>query len=204
MIEDKLRKDDLVEKFRKWISQSTYTDKEYDLIATLFADNEKLLMALRKHFLQGELTEAEQSLIKGFASKPDAMVLLRKTLIPEINPEAPVGQLVDLWISIDTKNKLAEDAHLEMKAKRIFEKYLYQQFEILESGETISKYIALENLIYDGVKNSETAFIDMQARNTLLQHIDGLFHFLMRTAVQTETKLTAEGMSEKLKKDSNK
>lgn len=192
----------LVEKFRKWISQSTYTDKEYDLIAQLFADNEKLLMTLRKHFLQGEMTESEQSLIKGFAKNPQAMELLRKTLIPDINPEAPVGQLVDLWVSIDTKNKLCEDAHLEMKAKAIFEDYLYQQFDLL-TGKSADN-IRLEDLIYNELKDSETAFIDLQARNTLLVHIDGLFHFLMRTAVQTETKLTAEEMSEKLKADSNK
>ncbi len=192
----------LVEKFRKWISQSTYTDKEYDLIAQLFADNEKLLMTLRKHFLQGEMTESEQSLIKGFAKNPQAMELLRKTLIPDINPEAPVGQLVDLWVSIDTKNKLCEDAHLEMKAKAIFEDYLYQQFDLL-TGKSADN-IRLEDLIYNELKDSETAFIDLQARNTLLVHIDGLFHFLMRTAVQTATKLTPEEMSEKLKADSNR
>ncbi len=198
-----MRKDELITKFRKWISQSNYTDKEYLLIATLFADNEKLLMALRKHFLQGELTESEQSLVKGFASKPDAMELLRKTIIPDINPEAPIGQLVDLWVSIDTKNKLCEDAYLEMQAKWIFENYLHQQFDLL-INDKIDIRINLRYLIYDGKNDSETAFIHLQARNTLLQHIDGLFHFLMRTAVQTETKLTAEEMSEKLKADSNK
>ena len=199
-----MEKNELVEQFRKWISQSTYTDKEYELMANLFADNEKLLMALRKHFLQGELTESEASLIKGFASKPNAMAILRKTLLPELNPEAPVGQLVDLWINIDTKNKLVEDAHLEMRAKDIFVKYLKQQFKELEKEEVTGRYITLKDLIYNQDKDSETAFIGLQARNTLLQYIDGLFHFLMRTAVQTETKLTPEEMSEKLKSDSNK
>ncbi len=195
----------LVEKFRKWISQSTYTDKEYDLMAQLFADNVKLLMTLRKHFLQGEMTESEQSLIKGFAKNPQAMELLRKTLIPDINPEAPVGQLVDLWVSIDTKNKLCEDAYLEMKAKLIFVKYLEQQFTLLEGKPVhIADLIRLEQFIFNNDKDPEFAFIDLQARNTLLVHIDGLFHFLMRTAIQTATKLTPEEMSKKLEQDSNK
>lgn len=196
-------KDETIKKFKKLITQSLYNDRERDLIANTFADNEDLIMAIRKHFLQGELSDSETLLLNSVVKNESLFALLRKTFLPEIDPEAPLGQAIDLWVSIDTKDKLVEDAYLDMKARLIVINYLEQQFYRMTEDKDIGD-IELKDLIFNKDKDSETSFVDIIARNTILSHIDGLLNNLRRLAIQIRLELTPEEMSEKLKVDSNK
>jgi len=147
---------------------SRYTERELSLISNTFLENNDILMALRKFFLQGELNIQEQTLIRGL--NQDTISVIRKNLLPNIDPNAPFHQTVDLWVSIDTLNKLAEDAYLDMKARQIVIRYLEEQFDRLERGNSIG--IKLKDLIFNDRKDKETAFVELKARNTLLTHID--------------------------------
>lgn len=191
-----------IEKFKEIITQPMYTKDERDLIANTFADNEELLMAIRKHFLQGELTEHEQGLLKGLVENKKLYTLLRKVLLPQIDTKAPLGQAVDLWVSIDTKDKSAEEAHLDMKARSILIEYLLDRFDELRGLQLESRH-NLKDLIYNSQKSPQEAFIHLMARNTLLQHIDRLLNNLRQDAVQTKLKLSPQEMEERMKKDSS-
>ena len=68
-------------------SQMRFSNEELDMIRGTFADNEPLLKLLRKVFL------------------------------PEIDPNAPIGQLIDLWMTVDIKDKSAEDAITNLRAR---------------------------------------------------------------------------------------
>src|SRR6266478_4937181 len=83
-----------------------YTDLEMSLIKNTFAENEDLLKMIRKIFLQMPLSPIEATVIANiFGGNAPLMALIRKTFRPELDPEAPLHQLIDLWITVDIKEK---------------------------------------------------------------------------------------------------
>ena len=84
--------------------QMRFNDKELSLIKNTFAENDELLKLLRKVFLQVELTEADVKALKPISSNDAVLTLLHKIYAPEIELEAPFGQVIDLWLSVDTNN----------------------------------------------------------------------------------------------------
>jgi len=64
-----------------------------------FADNE--LAVLRTHF------KGNESLLK----------LMRKVFLPEIDPEAPIGQVIDLWLTVNMEQMTPEQAMINIQAR---------------------------------------------------------------------------------------
>ena len=196
---DNRKKKEIKKKIQQVSQNSRYSETELSLISNTFYENDDLLMAIRKFFLQGELDAQEQSHIDRLTD--ETKDIIRKNLLPEIDPNAPLHQVVDLWISIDTVEKLAEDSYLDMKARKIVIDYLAQQFERIESGRMDLPHIKLKNLIYSDTKDQETAYIELKARNTLLQHIDRHLEELRVLAI-SNAKIEVDEKVRKL--DSNK
>ena len=187
--------------------ESSYTDKrfsnqELSLISNTFLDNLELIMALRKHFLQGNLLAIESIDLEKFAKNQELMLVIRKMFLPEIDPEVPLFQTADLWLNIDTKNKPLDMAYLEMKSRQIVVDYLEQQFRELEDDGTKIK-IKFRDLIYNSKKRPEDAFVEMDARNFLITFIDRHLQELLILAVQHKTP-DAEEEAKKRLQDSNK
>ena len=169
----------------KEVSQkSRYSEEELSMISASFFENNDLLMAIRKFFLQGELTPHQEQYLKSLT--PDITKLLRKCLLPEIDPDAPLHQVVDLWLTIDTTNKLPEDSILDMKARKIVISYLEQQFDRLREDKEFGN-IELKDLVYNDRKNNDQAFTELKARNTLLSHIDVHIEELRILAIANST-----------------
>ena len=86
------------------------------MLKNTFSENDVLLQAMRKVFLQLELTEGEDKIVKGtFKGKEELMTLIRKVFLPTLDAEAPRHQLIDLWMSVDIKDKKVE-AFPQLKA----------------------------------------------------------------------------------------
>ena len=67
---------------------------------------------------QMRFSEKELSLIKNIFGGNDILLkLLRKVFLPELDPELPIGQMVDLWMTVDVANKTPEQAMVEIKAR---------------------------------------------------------------------------------------
>jgi len=145
-----------------------YTEDELSLISNTFTDRDDLLMILRKFFLQGELTEDEKILLKPVTL--EAIDVIQKCFIPEINTNAPLYLGKDLWARIDMTSKLWEDSVLDMKSEEIVIDYLKEQFDRLRGRGEIR--IKLSDLIYNERKTDKEAYCDLKARNKLLNHID--------------------------------
>ena len=174
---------------------SRFTVAELSLIANTFFDRDEILMAIRKFFLQGELDEHERQLLK---LTPQTIQVVKKQIMPEIDPDAPFYQVRDLWTIIDTNNKLVEDVYLDMVAQNIAIKYLRQMFDYWEHNTRPD--IKLKDLVFNQSKDKETAFVELRARNTLLVHIDANLENLRVLAI-SNAEVEEE---EKLKKlDSN-
>lgn len=156
-------------KLQQNIQKMRYSDDELQLLNSTFAERYDLLVLLRKFLLQGEVTEKEADNMKMFAST-QLLPILKKTFLPQIDFTTPVGQLVDLWTNIDTKNKNVEGAWLEMAARDIVINYIKGRFDDLVNGTNNGlQFSALE---YNAMKPKEQNFIELSARNTLISHID--------------------------------
>ena len=54
---------------------------------------------------------------KKFAGDLEAIKLLRKIFLPEITPDAPIGQTIDLWMTDSIETGLPEDIVINVKAR---------------------------------------------------------------------------------------
>ena len=74
-----------------------FSDEELTLIKSIFAENDEVLLALRKHFLQMPLDVIDQSILEKIKSDTRVLSVVRKTFLPALEPNAPIYQIVDLW-----------------------------------------------------------------------------------------------------------
>ena len=175
-----------------------FTDYELGIIKVTFKDNDILLMTLRKFFLQGELTNEEKDMVRNFGANKPAVAVLKKTLLPEIDPNAPLFQLVDIWLNVETNGSNPEKAYFEMQSRQIVKEYLEIQFKIL-NGENVGM-IDLKSLEYNKNKGAIEAFVDLGARNLFLILLEKLFQELKNLAELKEE--TEEERNARLKKES--
>ena len=181
--------------------QMRYSDEELRDIKAFFTEN--TLMVIRKFLFQGELSEGEQVVIDGLQGNKAGLAVLRKTLLPTIDPSAPLFQFADIWIGISTADRHTELVYLEMQMKEILGKYLEFQLRKLEGlAIKIKDVINLKDLEFDQRKNPQEAHIDLGARNIILAHIDSQIMQLKILASQKEE--TPAERVERQKKDSGK
>lgn len=83
---------------------------------------------------QMRITDAELSIIKGlFAENEPALKLLRKIFLPELDPTAPIGQNIDLWMTIKVEDMDAEAALINIKARNTLISHVEQQLMQLKT-----------------------------------------------------------------------
>jgi len=183
-----------------------YTDAELSLIKNSFAENEELLKAMRKVFLQLPLSEADEIAIRGnFGGKQGIKDLLRKTFMPELDGNAPFGQLIDLWMSVDVKEKPLEDMMPVFKARQLLIELLEQQLVSMDSlseGKEVKEKIKIADLTELKTRTVDKFYTNVIARNTLITHVDSQLMQLEALAGLKDE--TLEQTLERLKKDSSR
>ena len=66
------------------------------------------------------ITDEDLAIIKGaFADNEPLLKVLRKVLLPEITPDAPLGQIIDLWMTVDIDSQTPEQAYINIKARNL-------------------------------------------------------------------------------------
>ena len=77
---------------------------------------------------QMRITDVELSIIKSlFAENDDALKLMRKIFLPELDPKAPIGQNIDLWMTIKVEDMSPEEALINIKARNTLISHIEQQ-----------------------------------------------------------------------------
>lgn len=180
--------------------QLRYNDTELSLIKAVFLDKEPLLKALRKIMLQYPLSKEEKGLINGLNS--DTIKIIRKTFLPEIEVDAPLHQVGDMWswLNINILDKTPEQIQYYFKSREILTKYINQQLEILERNTKIEK-IKFKDFI-NSDDNYEEMYINILTRNTIIGHTELMLQQLVTLAgIKNET---IEETKERLEKNSSK
>jgi hypothetical protein len=187
-----------------------FNKAELSLIKAVFADNEDLIFALRKVFLQFPLNETEKEMIKGQVTET-VYTLIKKFFLPELDPEAPLFQLTDMinTLSIPMQTKGVEEMEPLIEAKQLEIDYLAQRLgelydfthDIISDRNTIN----LSEMVKVKSIRSEmnVVFVNITARNYILSWVDSNLQQIQFLASQKDGE-TVEETLERLKKDSNK
>lgn len=178
-----------------------YTDLELSLIKNTFCENDALIKVLRKVILQGELSDDEIKIVHTFTVQPQSMALLRKTLLPQIDLEAPSFQMVDLYINIDTKEGSLEKVYLQTTARDLMCDYLEQQFAVLEDKNPQMNIIFSKLARAEG-KTPEEVYIELSMRNTLISHVE--FQLMQLKTLAGKKEESVEQTVARLQKNSAK
>lgn len=169
-----------------------YTDRELGIIKSLFAENDDALIALRKKMWGSKMNTTEKNLSK---YNEDSLAVLKKTFNPELDPNAPINQVIDRWVIAQFGEKKPEDARIVFKAVKIVVEYL--------SGRLDDKEVpSLDDLLFNEERDDETNLVNMMARNDIIRAIESC---LKQLEVLAGEKLeTPEETRLRLQKDSSK
>lgn len=182
--------------------QMRFTSAELDLLHRLFHENEVLLKAIRKAFLQMPLSEADQKLLKTTFSQEENFAVLEKVFNPKLDPDAPILQLVDMWLNVEIKEKDTATALPYIIARKMMCEYIDEFFETLKicdwdgGTEVFADYTKIDFNVED-VKDIHAKIL---ARNNLLAHCEAQLNQIVILASMGESK--TEKVKEDMKKDS--
>jgi hypothetical protein len=78
------------------------------------------------------ISDSELQLIKNtFAGNTDLLKLLRKVFLPELSAKAPLGQNIDLWMTVNLENLTPEQALINLKARNSLIQHVEMQLQML-------------------------------------------------------------------------
>lgn len=183
-----------------------FSDQELSLIKNTFAENDMLLTALRKLFLQMPLDVVDKNELSLVTGNKDVLKVVRKCYLPTLEPDAPFNQMVDLWMTVEIKDKQPEDVLPNLVARQVLLQYLEEQIDRLESGN----YDVINGLEFASFVPSYAlsradalnAYVNLVARNTLISHNEWQVTQLSVLAGQKDE--TVEQTQKRLQQNSNK
>jgi hypothetical protein len=183
-----------------------FSDAELSLIKNTFSgDGEDYLYLIRNALLQFPLTKEEKIKLKGIMSAP-VYAVVKKKILPTLDPDAPFGQLGDLYQSLtaDLKTKDIDQMVPLFWAKKLEIDYLTQQFDYLMDVERDFKPLhVLEDMkLIETDGNAHSNFVRTTARNFILGYVDSFL--IQLKALAGEVKETPEEQKKRLTRDSSK
>ncbi len=103
---------------------------------------------------QMRFSDSELSLIKNtFKDNMELLLLMRKVFLPELDPKAPLGQIIDLWMSLPIKEMTPEDAQINILARNSLIMHIEQQLTQLNVLAEMDN-LTVEELLERQKKNS--------------------------------------------------
>ncbi len=175
-----------------------FTDEELRIIKNTFAENDDALKRIRKVMLQIPLNTLDLSVLE-LVKKESVLKILRKSFLPTLDPDAPINQVVDLWMTVQIAEKTPDEAYPHLKAREKVICYIKQQQEVLEGSRKekikFNELVDIDKIPFD-------AYVDLVARNTIISHVEMQLTTLKILAGLKDE--TVEEMKERLQKDSNK
>jgi hypothetical protein len=179
--------------------QLRFSDEELGLIKRLFADNDVLLIAMRKALFGYELSASEKSLLKQLQTD-EVEALVRNIFKPELNPDAPIFQQVnDLWATVPVMELDPASAKHHIDSTLLLEEYLEEALKRLLGGKSKMTLEALRN---PRGKEEYEAYVELLTGNKLRNHVE--IHLNLLKVVSGQKEESMEEAKRRLLQDSNK
>ena len=178
-----------------------FTDSELAIIKAVFADREDLLKLLRKIFQLVNLTEKEQEIVKKTFT-PEAIKVIKKSFLPNVDLDAPINQIVDLWMTVNITDKEPHQAAIALRGRAKIIELLEMGVKRFEDPSGIYKSVQEFSLQAKSNATIDKDIENLIARNTLISHIEQQLYQIKVLAGQKEE--TVEETKERLLKNSSK
>jgi len=177
---------------------SRFNEAEYGLLKTLFRDSDELLYLIRKIFFFGGLTEAEIKQAEIF-KKEEVFNVLKKTFIPEISETDPYNQVIDTWMTLDLKDKLADEIGVQINARSRTNTMMEDAVNRLKNPSTEKVSVLAFTPVDGDDEENHTALV---ARNNF---ISGTSYQLANLKMMSKKdEKTSEELKEEQRKNSSK
>jgi hypothetical protein len=157
-----------------------FNDTELAAIKQIFAENEPMLIAVRKRFHGVELTALEQDMLtKTFAIGSAEHNLLRKIFYPELDPSAPLFEIVDMWMTVEIKDKPTDVAMLYIDSRAELCKYLKSVVDNFTSFDMAVPCISVwtaaginKDSVHTEYISDHDRHVAILTRNALISHVE--------------------------------
>jgi hypothetical protein len=175
------------------VQKRRISDSDQSLLKSLFQDNEPMLMLVRNLLLGFDMTAEEKEQIKNAFKTEESRKLMRKIFLPELQKDIPIGQNLDLWMTIEIAGK--DESHIRQttKARTLLIAYLEKALGLLADVDGEKVDISVNDETYDWT---------LIARNTYVMHIEQQLLTIRQLA--NEPELTPEEALANMKKDSTR
>ena len=81
---------------------------------------------------QMRITDKDLQILKAtFAENDELVKLLRKIFLPELSVDAPLGQNIDLWMTMDLKEMTADEIAIQVLARNTVIQHVEQQLQTI-------------------------------------------------------------------------
>jgi hypothetical protein len=178
-----------------------FSEGELALIKATFADNDTLLKKIRKAFFQFHLTD-EDAKILGVLNSAELHAILRKVFLPEIDADAPLGQNIDLFMTINVQGKDPIDVSYELEGRTKVIKMIEEGLTRLQTLHKVGTGVIATHTPMLIRACADQDMVNVTARNTLIMHIEQQLIQLKVLAGQKEE--TVEETKTRLMKDSTR
>lgn len=176
-----------------------YSDDELAVIKSTFAENEALVLAIRKALMGQDMTKEEKSHVDTVFSSDEVAAVIEKTIAPRLDPDAPMFQQADLYIGMQLDFSSPERVAAELEVRKILADYMYDMMEVVKNPIAKRKSdVTVESLTPS--ESTAQAGINLMARNSIISHIDFQLNQLLILAGQRDE--TVEATKKRLQKDS--
>jgi len=176
-----------------------YSDKDIALIKSTFAENDELLVMVRKLFFGGKLTAGEKKTITTTFSNPEIVEVLRRKVYGVNNFETPIGQLSDFWLGAESQvfGATRDTVYQAIMSKELVLSMFVKGFNLLANpeGERVSINVLIDI-------EADPLGVNLIARNLYMKSIESALHAVKVIAgVKDET---PEQAVKRLQADSTK
>jgi formate dehydrogenase maturation protein FdhE len=176
-----------------------FSDKELQIIKNTFND-ETILFTLRKVFLQLPLNDLDERNIRKIRENVDIASVIRRTFLPVIEADSPIQQVIDLWMTIEIKDKDPFSIQNNILSRELLIKYLEQQLAFIENGAGSTDFISFDSLSEIDKDDIEKTTINLITRNTVINHTETMLFQLF--ALSNYKEEMPEEIKEREEKDS--
>lgn len=172
--------------------------EEIKLIKATFKDNEELLKTTRACMFGLGLTDDEKELLRSTYSSENLMKIMQKKFLPTLSKEAPIGQVSDIWLGVESQvfGQPRDTIEQSVQYKKMAVDMTAKALEALQDPDVEVPSLDFEISTVDGLQ------IKLLARNQYIRHVEQQLLFLKVISEQKDE--TPDEIAERVKKNSSK
>lgn len=172
------------------------SDEEITILKNTFAENDVLLKSVRKAMLGLPMVTDEDKYLADLFKSEDLRKVMRRIFLPEIEGDTPLGQNLDLWMTVQFADKTPEFSDVLLQARELL-------IELIEAGlKDLEAPRANDRITFKRTQDPEADYVHLTARNTLINHVDQ--QLLTIKALAGKKEESVEQTKTRLLKDSTK